>query len=71
MPVPDKAMLAILAMAQPRVSPGTAAGVNRAKTHRASLTRNWMGPQARLPKNITVTSVAAAYTAAIMPTRAM
>ena len=68
MPVPEIAMLATLAITQPSVRPGTAAGVNNANTHRASLTRNWMGPQARLPKNIMVTSVHTAYAAAITPT---
>ena len=58
-------------MMQPRVSPGTAAGVKSANTHSASLTRNCTGPHARLPKNIMVISVHAAYAAAIIPTRAI
>ena len=70
MPVPAMAMLATLAMMQPSVRPGMAAGVNRASTQIASDTRNWMGPHARLPINVSTNSVQAAYTAAITPTRA-
>ena len=52
---------------QPTVSPGTAAGVSTASTHTASDMRNWTGPHANPCKSSNATSVAAAYTAAIMP----
>ena len=60
MPVPESTMLATLAITQPSVRPGMAAGVKSARAHSASETRNWMGPHARLPKNSRAIRVQAA-----------
>ena len=59
-PVPESAMLARLAMAQPSARPGTASAVKSARTHAASETRNCTGPQARLPRKSRAQSVRAA-----------
>ena len=49
---PSTAIDERLASTQPRVRPGTAAGVNSAKTVRASLARNWIAAEVDSGKSV-------------------